>query len=171
LGPIIGVLPFRFAAWRRNEKVLSAEKAFWDEGLLQLPWRSFRADVLAWITAGAMMLIIYYGFFLPYASTSIKVLAGCAALGIFSGMLSYLKTEKRLIRMLAAHTLSRKIFLLIVTMLGMMAVTVLMMVLLDVYYLLDQDFQPQTSDGIAVGRHGRDQPGQFGQTSARAHQR
>lgn len=151
MGPIIGVLPFRFAAWRRNEKVLSAEKAFWDEGLLQLPWRSFRADVLAWITAGAMMLIIYYGFFLPYASTSIKVLAGCAALGIFSGMLSYLKTEKRLIRMLAAHqqavlmpkrmlTLSRKIFLLIVTMLGMMAVTVLMMVLLDVYYLLDQDF-------------------------------
>ena len=149
--PIIGVLPFRFAAWRRNEKVLGAEKVFSDEGLFHLPWRSFRADVLAWIAAGAIMVTIYYGFFLPYASTGIKVLAACTALGVFSGMLSYLKTEKRLIRMLSGHkkaalmpkrtlTLSRKIFLLIVMMLGMMAMTVLMMVLLDVYYLLDQDF-------------------------------
>jgi len=131
--------------------VLNSENIFLDEGLLQLPWRSFWADVLAWIAAGAVMVTIYYGFFLPYASTSIKVMAACAALGVFSGMLSYLKTERRLIQMLAAHkqaalmpkrtlTLSRKIFLLIVMMLGMMAVTVLMMFLLDVYYLLGQDF-------------------------------
>ena len=86
LGPVIGVLPFRFAVWRRNEKVLGTEKAFSDEGLLQLPWRSFWADVLAWVAAGGAMVIIYYGFFLPYASTSIKVLGGCTALGIFSGM-------------------------------------------------------------------------------------
>ncbi|NNL42624.1 MAG: adenylate/guanylate cyclase domain-containing protein, partial [Desulfobacterales bacterium] len=151
MGPIIAVLPFRFAAWRRNEKVLNAEKASLDEKLMQLPWYSFRADALAWIVAGVIMVIIYYGFFLPYASTSIKVMAACTAIGVFSGMLSYLKTEKRLIRMLASHkqaalmpkrtlTLSRKIFLLIVMMLGMMAITVLLMVLLDVYYLLDQDF-------------------------------
>lgn len=131
--------------------MLDAEKSFLDQDLFQLPWRSFKADVLAWIAAGAIMVTIYYSFFLPYASTSIKVMAACTALGIFSGMLSYLKTERRLIQMLAGHkqvglipkrtlTLSRKIFLLIVMMLGMMAMTVLMMVLLDVYYLLDQDF-------------------------------
>ncbi len=141
-------------------KALNSEDASTQANLLRLPFQAFKADVFAWVGAGIVMVIIYYAFFIPYASSSIKVLAGCAALGIFCGMLSYLNTEKRTIRTLAERnqaalkpkgtwTISRKIFLLIVMMLGMMAITILMMVLLDVYYLLDQGFsRPEVYWGI-----------------------
>jgi len=159
-GSIVGILPLRFIAFRNAEQALSGEGAVAEPNLLRLPFKAFKADVVAWIGAGAVMVMIYYTFFLPYAASSIKVMAGCAALGIFCGMLSYLNTEKRVIRELAVRnqavfkpkriwTLSRKIFLLIVVMLGMMAITILMMVLLDVYYLLDQDFsRPEVYWGI-----------------------
>jgi class 3 adenylate cyclase len=118
------------------------------------------ADMAAWITAGLVMIFIYYNFFLPYASTAIKVLAGCAAFGVFSGMMSYLSTERRIIHNFKGRrtfsmpsgrllTLSKKIVVLIVTVVGMMAFAILLMVLLDVYYLIGQDYsQPEVYWGI-----------------------
>jgi len=118
------------------------------------------ADLTAWMVAGLVMVFIYYVFFIPYASTGIKVLVGCAAFGIFSGMLGYLSTERRIVRKLKGRTtfsmpagklltVSKKIFVLIVTVLGIMAFSILLMVLLDVYYLIGQDFsQPEIYWGI-----------------------
>jgi adenylate cyclase len=128
--------------------------------VFRLPWRAFVADLSAWIVAGCVMVFIYYVFFIPYASTGIKVLVGCAAFGIFSGMLSYLSTERRMVRKLKGRTtfcmpsgklltVSQKIFVLILTVLGIMAFSILLMMLLDVYYLIDQDFsRPEIYWGI-----------------------
>ncbi len=159
-GSIAGILPLRFLAFRKARAAMNGKDQQARPDLLQLPFQAFKADVAAWVGAGVVMVIIYYAFFLPYAASSIKVMAGCTALGIFCGMLSYLHTEKRTIHELAKRneaaqkpkriwTLSRKIFILIAVMLGMMALTILMMVLLDVYYLLDQDFsRPDVYWGI-----------------------
>ncbi len=159
-GTVGCALPVRLYALRRSDRALKGENPKGQPNMLNLPWKAFRSDVITWTCAGAVMVIIYYGFFLPYASSSIKVLGGCAAIGVFCGMLSYLNTEKRVIRVLADRdeanpkprrilTLSRKIFILIVVMLGIMALTILMMVLLDVYYLLDQDLsRPEVYWGI-----------------------
>jgi methyl-accepting chemotaxis protein len=46
-------------------------------------------------------------------------------------------------------TVSQKIFVLILTVLGIMAFSILLMMLLDVYYLIDQDFsRPEIYWGI-----------------------
>ncbi len=128
--------------------------------VLRLPWQAFMADLSAWLVAGLVMVFIYYAFFIPFASTGIKVLVGCAAFGIFSGMLGYLSTERRMVRQLKGRstftmpsgillTVSKKIFVLIVTVLGIMAFSILLMVLLDVYYLIGQDFsRPEVYWGI-----------------------
>ena len=87
-GSIFGVLPFRFIASRKVEQALNGEYAGAQPNLLSLPWQAFKADVFVWVGAGIVMVIIYYIYFLPYAASSIKVMAGCAALGIFCGMLS-----------------------------------------------------------------------------------
>lgn len=114
----------------------------------------------AWMVAGLAMVVIYYFFFLPYASTAIKVLAGCAASGMFSGMLSYLSTERQIVRNFKGRktfsmppgkllTVSKKIVVLIVTVVGMMAFAILLMVLLDVYYLIGQgNSRPEIYWGI-----------------------
>lgn len=106
------------------------------------------------------MVFVYYFFFIPFASTGIKVLVGCVAFGMFSGMLGYLSVERRIVRQLRGKktfsmpsgkllTVSKKIFVLIVTVVGMMAFVILLMVLLDVYYLIGQDFsRPEIYWGI-----------------------
>ena len=128
--------------------------------VFRLPWRAFLTDLAAWLVAGLVMVFIYYVFFIPFPSTGIKVFVGCAAFGMFSGMLGYLSTERRIVRKLKVRntfsmpsgnllTVSKKIFVLIVTVLGMMAFAILLMVLLDVYYLIGQDFsQPEIYWGI-----------------------
>jgi adenylate cyclase len=153
------VLPFRLRFFQRANAIFSdAEPPI--QQVFRLPWRAFVADLSAWIVAGCVMVFIYYVFFIPYASTGIKVLVGCAAFGIFSGMLSYLSTERRMVRKLKGRTtfcmpsgklltVSQKIFVLILTVLGIMAFSILLMMLLDVYYLIDQDFsRPEIYWGI-----------------------
>ena len=153
------MLPLRLWAHRRVGTFLagsdlSARQVF------GLPIRAFGADMAAWMTAGLIMVSIYYVFLIPYFATAIKVLGGCLGLGIFSGMLSYLATEKQIaLRLQREEThrlppgklwrVSRKIVILIVTILGMMAVTILLMVLLDVYYLIGQNYsRPDVYWGI-----------------------
>ena len=115
--------------------------------VFRIPRQSFVADVAAWVLAGLVMVLIYYGFFTPYVSTGVKVLVGCAAFGLFSGMLSYLSTERRIVKTLKAQgnfaipagrhlTVSKKIFILITSVVGMITLAILLMVLHDVYYLI-----------------------------------
>jgi adenylate cyclase len=118
------------------------------------------ADLMTWLAAALVMVFIYYFFFIPYASTGIKVLVGCMAFGMFSGMLGYLSTERRIVSKFKGRktfsmppgnllTVSKKIIVLIVTVVGMMAFAILLMVLLDVYYLIGQNFsQPEIYWGI-----------------------
>lgn len=158
-GPIFAVLPLRLRFLGRTNAVMSeAEPSI--QRMFRLPWHAFMADLSAWIVAGLVMVFIYYVFFVPFASTGIKVLVGCAAFGIFSGMLGYLSTERRMVRQLKGRrtfsmpsgillTVSKKISLLIVTVMGIMAFSILLMVLLDVYYLIGQDFsRPEIYWGI-----------------------
>jgi len=158
-GPILGVLPFRIRAYRRSQVLLAGSTPPIRQ-VFQLPGRAFTTDVTAWMAAGLVMVVIYYFFFLPYVATAIKVLGGCLALGIFSGMLSYLDTERRIVQRLKQFEtfslppgnlfrVSKKMVVLIVTVLGIMAITILLMVLLDVYYLMGQDAsQPHIYWGI-----------------------
>jgi class 3 adenylate cyclase len=158
-GPILAVLPLRLRFFQRaNAMLRDAEPPI--QRVFRLPWRAFMADLTAWMVAGSVMVVVYYVFFIPFASTGIKVLVGCASLGIFSGMLSYLSTERRIVRKLKGRktfsmpsgnllTVSKKIVALIVTVLGIMAFSILLMVLLDVYYLIGQDFsRPEIYWGI-----------------------
>ena len=158
-GPILAVLPLRLRLLGRANAMLSDSEPSIQQ-VFRLPWQAFVADLTAWTVAGLVMVFIYYVFFIPFASTGIKVLVGCAAFGIFSGMLGYLSTERRIVRTLKGRrtfsmpsgsllTVSKKIFVLIVTVLGIMAFSILLMVLLDVYYLIGQDFsQPEIYWGI-----------------------
>jgi len=126
---------------------VSADQVF------RLPRRALKADLAAWMTASLVMLVIYYGFFTPFATTSIKVLFSCAGLGLFAGILSYLSTERGIVACLKNRPelsipvnrlfpVSKKISLLIVIVVAMMAVSVLLMVLLDIYYLIGKEFSP-----------------------------
>ena len=158
-GPILAVLPLRLRFLGQTNAILSDPEPP-IQRVFRLPWQAFMADLSAWLVAGLVMVLIYYVFFIPFASTGIKVLVGCAAFGIFSGMLGYLSTERRIVRKLKGRktfsmpsgnllTVSKKIFVLIVTVLGIMAFTILLMMLLDVYYLIGQDFsRPEIYWGI-----------------------
>jgi class 3 adenylate cyclase len=143
------VLPLRAWFFQRAVAVLSAADSS-VQRIFRQPWRAFMVDLTAWTAAGFVMVFIYYFFFTPFASTGFKVLAGCVAFGMFSGMLGYLSMERRVVRKLKGRktfsmpsakllTVSTKIFILIVTVVGMMAFAILLMVLLDVYYLIGQD--------------------------------
>jgi len=153
------VLPVRLWAHRRIAVLLAGAKLA-PRQVFGLPMRAFWADMAAWMSAGLIMVGIYYIFLIPYFATAIKVLGGCLGLGIFSGMLSYLATERRIalwLQRAERHRLppgkllrvSRKIVILIVAILGMMAATILLMVLLDVYYLIGQNYsRPDVYWGI-----------------------
>lgn len=145
--------------FQRKTAVLATEGLPSDQ-IFRLPRQAFAADLIAWCAAGLVMVLIYYGFFAPYVSTSVKVLVGCGAFGLFSGMLSYLSSERRVVRYLKARssfsmpqgrhlTVSKKILILIFSVVGMIALAILLMVLLDVYYLIGQDFsRPEIYWGI-----------------------
>lgn len=140
------MFPFRYSAFRRTRKQLVPPDAL-DARVFRLPWREFRSDLVTWSAAGVLMVLIYHGFYTPYPTTGLKIFIGCVGFGLFSGMLSYLDTESHIINALADSpiqdapdstlTVSRKMLILVVTVLCLMALTILMMVLLDVWYLIE----------------------------------
>jgi class 3 adenylate cyclase len=155
----VALLPLRLWLYRRADASLAVPDASIQQ-VLRLPWRAFLTDMATWLAAGLVMVFIYYTFLLPYASTAIKVLAACAAFGMFSGMMSYLSTERRIVHSFRGRrtfsmpsgrllTVSKKILVLIVTVVGMMAFAILLMVLLDVYYLIGKEnSRPEVYWGI-----------------------
>jgi len=142
------VLPLRVRQLRRSQAVLAGADVP-VQRVFRMPLQAFVADLVAWCAAGLVMVSIYYWFFTPYASTVVKVLVGCAALGLFSGMFSYLDIERRIVQSLKGRshfdmppsslTVSKKIVILITAVVGMMALVILLMVLYDVYYLIGRD--------------------------------
>ncbi len=124
------------------------------ERMFRLPWKEFRTDLAVWAAAGLAMVAAYEIFFEPYVTTGIKVFIGCMSFGLFGGMLSYLNAEKRLIGRVKEiefvdrfpgklFPVTRKMMIMIVTLLVFMAFAVLLMVLLDVYYLLENPEMPE----------------------------
>lgn len=121
--------------------------------MFNLPWKELIADIAVWLVIGCLIAGIYYGFYDPNPTSGPHILIGCAALGIFAGILSFLRTEKLVIQALAEapvqnpplssfFTVSRKMVLLIVVMLCMMALAICLMVWLDVWYLIENRDQP-----------------------------
>lgn len=147
-GPILGLLPLRVRTlWRANAALARAGEG--DARIFRLPRQAFAADLAMWCGAGLVMVAVYYGFFTPYPSTGIKVMMACAAFGLFSGILGYLSMERRLVNAVKNRavfdlpagrqlTVSRKIFILVAAVAGIMALAILMMVFLDVYELVGQ---------------------------------
>jgi class 3 adenylate cyclase len=122
--------------------------------IFNVPWKELGADLFTWAAAGLAMVAIYEIFFEPYLTTGIKVFIGCMSFGLFGGMLSYLNAERQLIDRLQDGTaagqpperlipVTRKMMIMIVTLLVFMAFAVLLMVLLDVYYLLENPEMPE----------------------------
>ena len=150
---MIALLPARGLAFRRHMRLVADERPD-AERMFRLPWKELRADLIAWTGAGLAMVAAYEIFYEPYLSTGIKVLIGCMSFGLFGGMLSYLNTEKRLIGRVKEiefverspgklFPVTRKMMIMIVTLLVFMAFAVLLMVLLDVYYLLEHPDMPE----------------------------
>ena len=147
------VLPFRYAALRRERGILSQRPPD-GVALLRLPGRAFLADMGAWTAIGLIMMAVYYGFYTPYATTGVKILLGCLAFGAFGGMLNYLDVERRLIRVLEEFPfafrnsgrvvpVSHKIVAMTVVILVTISSAILLMMLNDVYYLLEhREIQP-----------------------------
>lgn len=150
--PVAALFPFRYAALRRVRTSLS-EYVTSGRRMFNLPWKELIADIAVWLVIGCLIAGIYYGFYDPNPTSGPHILIGCAALGIFAGILSFLRTEKLVIQALAEapvqnpplssfFTVSRKMVLLIVVMLCMMALAICLMVWLDVWYLIENRDQP-----------------------------
>ncbi|MBU1904600.1 MAG: hypothetical protein KJ573_13550, partial [Proteobacteria bacterium] len=86
--------------------------------------------------------------------TGVKVLLGCVSFGLFGGMLSFLSMEKKIIEFLRERkiditvspktlfSVSKKMLLLVLTVLGFMVVAILLMVFMDIQYLLSHEGFP-----------------------------
>lgn len=150
---MIALLPVRGLAFRHHMRLVADDRPD-AERMFRLPWKEFRADLITWTGAGLAMVAAYEIFYEPYLSTGIKVLIGCMSFGLFGGMLSYLNAERRLIGRGKEiefverspgklFSVTRKMMIMIVTLLVFMAFAVLLMVLLDVYYLLEHPDMPE----------------------------
>jgi adenylate cyclase len=150
---VVLLLPARCVSFARNRRAIAAEPPDRDP-VFRLPWKELRADVITWGAAGLAMVGIYEIFYEPFISTGIKVIVGCLSFGLFGGMLSYLNAERRLIDRLRDGTVAvnpptrlfpvtRKMMIMIVTLLVFMALAILLMVLLDVFYLLENPDMPE----------------------------
>ncbi|HCY84595.1 MAG TPA: hypothetical protein DHV36_05605 [Desulfobacteraceae bacterium] len=145
-GPILGVLSLRLRLYTRASETLATVGKNGTK-IFSLPRRAFLADLGSWCGAGLVMTGIYYAFFTPYPSTGVKVMMACTALGVLSGILGYLSMERRLVEVLQKKgtlglpagrqlTVSRKITILVSAVTSIMALTILMMVFLDMYELV-----------------------------------
>jgi class 3 adenylate cyclase len=150
---MIVLLPARGRAFRNHLSTIAGNRHD-AESMFRVPWKEFRADLFTWAAAGLAMVAAYEIFYEPYVSTGIKVLIGCMSFGLFGGMLSYLNAERRLMGRVQEiafvdrspgklFPVTRKMMIVIVTLLVFMAFAVLLMVLLDIYYLLENPDMPE----------------------------
>lgn len=115
----------------------------------RMPWKAFLADLVTWVVIGLFIASVYLFYFHSFFSTFMKIAVGGAFFGIFGGMLGFLDMEARVITVLekADHqteaprkmllTVSRKMAFFMATMIFFMAFIILLVVLLDIYYLVE----------------------------------
>jgi adenylate cyclase len=124
--------------------------------LYGMPWKAFLADLLTWIVIGLVIATIYLLYYHSFVSTFVKIAVGGLFFGIFGGMLGFLDMEGQVISILekvGQHsevpqkmllTVSRKMAFFMATMIFFMAFIILLVVLLDIYYLVENNALPDT---------------------------
>jgi len=144
------LLPFRLFGFRKIEQRLADEKDP-DIPFYRLPWKAFTAELITWSLIGLLMASVYLFYYHSYFSTFIKIVVAGVFFGIFGGMLSFLDTEGRVIDVLENTervpatpremllTVSKKMTFFMATMIFFMAFIILLVVLLDIYYLVENN--------------------------------
>ena len=144
------LLPFRLYGYRKAQQQLSEDKIP-HMPLYHLPWRAFVADIITWFLIGLCIASVYLFYYHSFVSTFIKIVVAGLFFGIFGGMLSFLDTEGQVIGVLEKAetpletprkmllTVSRKMTFFMATMTFFMAFIILLVVLLDIYYLIENN--------------------------------
>lgn len=119
--------------------------------LYRMPWKAFLADFFTWLAIGLVIALVYRFFYHSYISTFVKIVVGGVFFGIFGGMLGYLDMEDRVISVLEKTdqqlempgkmmlTVSSKMTFFMAAMIFFMAFIILLVVLLDIYYLVESN--------------------------------
>ncbi|MFH1083981.1 MAG: adenylate/guanylate cyclase domain-containing protein, partial [Pseudomonadota bacterium] len=122
--------------------------------LYAFPWKEFSGDFILWLLMGLGMAVFYTLHLRAPYLTGVKVLLGCVSFGLFGGMLSFLSMEKKIIEFLRERkiditvspktlfSVSKKMLLLVLTVLGFMVLAIVLMVFMDIQYLLSHEAFP-----------------------------
>jgi class 3 adenylate cyclase len=142
------LLPFRLYGYKKAEQYLKSEDSL-VLPFYRMPWKAFLADLATWVVIGLFIALFYLVVYDAWFSTFVKIVVGGVFFGIFGGMLGYLDMEERVIATLknADHqdevprkmllTVSNKMAFFMATMIFFMAFIILLVVLLDIYYLVE----------------------------------
>ena len=145
---LVVLLPFRLYGYRKAEQQLQNEDSLVIP-FYRMPWKAFLADLATWVAIGFLIASVYLFVYHAWVSTFVKIVVGGLFFGIFGGMLGYLDMEARVISALenADHqtnapkkmllTVSSKMAFFMATMIFFMAFIILLVVLLDIYYLVE----------------------------------
>jgi len=140
------LLPLRLYLFRRTAREMIADDSA-EHPHYRLSWKGFVADLTVWSAIGLLVAAVYYFYYGAFFSTAIKIIIAGFFFGIFGGMLGFLDTEAQFITVLenSKHrvesprkmllTVSKKMAFFMATMTFFMAFVILMVVLLDIYYL------------------------------------
>ena len=144
------VLPFRLYVYKKTEQQLNESDSL-EMPLYSMPWKAFFADLITWIVIGLLIAAIYLFYYHSFVSTFVKIAVAGLFFGIFGGMLGFLDMEGQVISILEKAgqqsetprkmllTVSRKMAFFMATMIFFMAFIILLVVLLDIYYLVENN--------------------------------
>ena len=144
------LLPFRLYGYKKTQQKLNQGDSL-ELPLYSMPWRAFLADLFTWIVMGLIIALIYLFYYHSFVSTFVKITVAGFFFGIFGGMLGFLDMEGQVISILekaGQHseaprkmllTVSRKMAFFMATMIFFMAFIILLVVLMDIYYLVENN--------------------------------
>ena len=144
------LLPFRLYGYKKTEQQLNKDNSL-AIPLYRMPWRAFLADFFTWLAIGLVIALVYLFYYHSFISTFVKIVVGGVFFGIFGGMLGFLDMEDRVISVLEKVdqqldmprkmllTVSSKMTFFMATMIFFMAFIILLVVLLDIYYLVESN--------------------------------
>jgi adenylate cyclase len=142
------LLPFRLYGYKTTEQQLNSDDHL-AIPMYRMPWKAFLADFFTWLAIGLVIASVYLFYYHSFISTFVKIFIGGVFFGIFGGMLGYLDMEGHVITTLEKSdqqlemprkmllTVSSKMTFFMATMIFFMAFIILLVVLLDIYYLVE----------------------------------
>lgn len=142
------LLPLRLYGYKKAEQQLNNSDNL-SIPLYRMPWKAFLADFTTWVAIGFLVAAVYLFYYHSFASTFVKITVGGVFFGVFGGMLGFLDMEGRVITTLENAerqsempgkmllTVSSKMAFFMATMIFFMAFIILLVVLLDIYYLVE----------------------------------